>query len=110
FMAGRDIEYERPILLGCGGCDARWTALTAAHCPGCHATFAGATTGFDAHRVNGVCQPPQQVGLRHDRGYWLVAGEKPPGRVLHRSGEVAGGRGDPGGSAGPSGGEVRMAG
>ncbi|CAO5185492.1 conserved hypothetical protein [Frankia sp. AiPs1] len=81
-MAGRDSEYDRPILLACGGCDARWTALTAAHCPTCHATFAGATTGFDAHRVGGTCQPPPQVGLREDRGYWLFGDERPPGRVL----------------------------
>ncbi|MCK9878200.1 MULTISPECIES: hypothetical protein [Frankia] len=82
-MAGRDSEYERPILLACGGCDARWTALTAAHCPTCHTTFASATSGFDAHRVGGTCQPPPQVGLHEDRGYWLLADERAPGRVLH---------------------------
>nr|WP_243407568.1 hypothetical protein [Frankia canadensis] len=84
-MAGRDIDYERPMLISCGGCDVRWTALTAAHCRACHATFAGTTSGFDAHRVNGRCEPPPRVGLREDRGYWLVDGERPPGRTLRAS-------------------------
>ncbi|CAO5235496.1 FDXHR family putative zinc-binding protein [Frankia sp. AgKG'84/4] len=84
-MPGRDSEYERPLLLSCGGCDACWTALTAAHCPTCHATFAGATSGFDAHRVDGACEAPPRVGLREDRGYWLLGAERPPGRILHRA-------------------------
>ena len=60
----------------------RWTALTAAHCPSCHETFAGVSTGFDAHRVDGRCIPPGQAGLRHDGGYWLHGGEQSPGRIL----------------------------
>ncbi|AEH07973.1 MULTISPECIES: hypothetical protein [Protofrankia] len=88
-MAGRDVDYDRPILLGCGRCDVQWTALTAAHCPGCHETFAGVGTGFDAHRVDGRCVPPAQVGLRLDGGYWVAAGERAPGKILrapHHSG------------------------
>ncbi len=81
-MAGRDVDYERPILLGCGRCDARWTAMTAAHCPSCHETFAGASTGFDAHRVGGRCTPPAQAGLRLDGGYWLYGAERSPGKIL----------------------------
>jgi hypothetical protein len=81
-VAGREVDYDRPILLGCGRCDARWTALTAAHCPSCHETFAGASTGFDAHRAGGRCTPPAQVGLHLDGGYWLSGGEQAPGKIL----------------------------
>lgn len=80
-MAGRDVDYDRPMLLGCGRCGARWTSLTAAHCARCHETFAD-SGGFDAHRVDGRCVPPAQVGLQLDSGYWLRSGERPPGKVL----------------------------
>ncbi|WP_462188441.1 MULTISPECIES: FDXHR family putative zinc-binding protein [unclassified Frankia] len=108
-MAGRDNEYERPILLSCGGCDVRWTALTAAHCPSCHETFAGTTTGFDAHRVKGTCLSPERAGLRRDRGYWLSGDEQPPGRIL-RASDRRGGSAGPAGGGGGGGGAVRMAG
>jgi hypothetical protein len=81
-VAGRDVDYDRPILLACGQCDVRWTALTAAHCPSCHETFAGVSTGFDAHRVDGRCTPPAQAGLRLEGGYWLYDGERSPGKIL----------------------------
>ncbi len=84
-MAGRDVDYDRPTLLSCGRCDVRWTALTAAHCPNCHETFAGVNTGFDAHRVDSQCVPPDQVGLRLDGGYWIGGGERSPGRILRAS-------------------------
>ena len=80
-MAGGRVNYDRPILLGCGQCDARWTALTAAHCAGCHRTFA-ALAGFDAHRVDGACVRPETVGLHVEGGYWLESGEKAPGKVM----------------------------
>lgn|GEM_PF-4719814 len=81
-MPGRDGDYDRPILISCGRCDARWTALTAAHCPTCHETFAGAETGFDAHRADGRCVAPAGAGLRPDGGYWLGPGERAPGKII----------------------------
>ncbi|WP_239310667.1 MULTISPECIES: hypothetical protein [unclassified Frankia] len=81
-MAGRDVDYDRPTLLSCGRCGVRWTALSAAHCPSCHETFAGVSTGFDTHRVDGRCAPPDQVGLHRDGGYWLTNGERAPGKLL----------------------------
>jgi hypothetical protein len=81
-LAGRDGDYERPTLISCGHCDARWTALAAAHCPSCHETFAGTETGFDAHRVDGRCVAPASAGLRPDGGYWLGGDERSPGKVI----------------------------
>lgn len=46
----------------CGGCDARWTALTLAHCAACHLTFTG-ITAFDSHRRDGACRTPAEAGL-----------------------------------------------
>lgn len=81
-MAGGRVNYDRPILLGCGQCDARWTALSAAHCAGCHRTFASVDAGFDTHRVAGRCVAPETVGLRVEGGYWLAPGETAPGKVM----------------------------
>lgn len=53
----------------CGGCDATWTALGAAHCaaPNCHRTFAS-TVLFDRHRTaygpRGGCLDPETVRHR----------------------------------------------
>ncbi|ABW11401.1 hypothetical protein MXD62_12995 [Frankia sp. Mgl5] len=80
-MAGRDIDYDRPTLIGCGRCDVRWTALTAAHCPTCHETFVG-YAGFDAHRDSGRCLAPGEAGLRSDGGYWRREDERSPGRLV----------------------------
>lgn len=41
-----------------------------AHCATCHVTFGG-VRGFDAHRVDGACVPPGELGMRaDDRGVW----------------------------------------
>ena len=41
-----------------------------AHCATCHTTFGG-VRGFDAHRVDGACVPPGELGMRPDeRGVW----------------------------------------
>lgn len=49
-------------------CGESWTALTAAHCAGCHRTFSGAGL-FDKHRSargeHGACLNP--ADLRHVR-------------------------------------------
>ncbi len=58
----------------CGGCDARWTGLNAAHCSACHQTFSGIAL-FDMHRVIYACKDPTKVKhcglpLRLDNGVW----------------------------------------
>lgn len=58
----------------CGGCDARWTALGAAHCAGCHRTFSGLRL-FDAHRHargdRGGCTDPETLpGIEYRDGMW----------------------------------------
>ena len=80
-MAGRDIDFDRPILLGCGRCDVRWTSMTAAHCPTCHETFVNCR-GFDLHREGGRCVPPKDAGLHADGGYWCREAEHAPGRLV----------------------------
>ena len=80
-MAGREIDFDRPILLGCGRCDVRWTSLEAAHCPTCHETFVS-VRGFDLHRYRGACVPPKEAGLIPDGGYWRREGERAPGRLV----------------------------
>lgn len=59
----------------CGGCDARWTAMRAAHCSSCHRTFGG-VTGFDTHRRNGRCLTPAKLGMELRDGIW----RQPDGR------------------------------
>lgn len=87
-LPGRDIDYDRPTLIGCGRCDVRWTALTAAHCPTCHETFVGCA-GFDAHRDSGHCLPPGDAGLCADGGYWRRPDERAPGRLLSIPRQIA---------------------
>lgn len=53
-----------PSQITCGGCDASWTALGAAHCAACHTLYA--TPGlFDLHRSqhgeHGACLDPATV-------------------------------------------------
>jgi hypothetical protein len=45
----------------CPGCDVLWAGRKAEHCPACHATFSGTTTG-DRHRVgaHGVTEGPER--------------------------------------------------
>lgn len=44
-------------------CGARWAGSNTTHCGACHAfTFTG-VGAFDAHRKNGRCNPPADVGL-----------------------------------------------
>ena len=46
----------------CSGCDAKWTAMKAAHCAAseCHRTFSTPVL-FDRHRVNGRCVDPETI-------------------------------------------------
>jgi len=54
----------------CGHCPARWSGLSFAHCGACHRTFSS-VTGFDAHRLRGVCVDPAGRGLVIDvHGIW----------------------------------------
>lgn len=64
----------------CGGCPARWTGLTTAHCAGCHRTFGG-IAGFDAHRVRGACTDPRAHGMTDVAGTW----QRPAPTGLHHS-------------------------
>jgi len=49
------------VTITCSGCRAGWTALNAAHCSGCHRTFAGPGL-FDIHRTaEGRCLDPELV-------------------------------------------------
>ena len=62
----RSTSKRPPTFIGCGGCDAKWTGVAAAHCaaPGCHRTFSG-PTAFDKHRVGtgerGRCSDPADL-------------------------------------------------
>jgi hypothetical protein len=58
-------------------CGARWSSLFAAHCASCHLTFAS-VDGYESHQPEGVCVPPESVGLRFDQGYWCRGGERSP--------------------------------
>ncbi|WP_456319985.1 FDXHR family putative zinc-binding protein [Plantactinospora alkalitolerans] len=47
----------------CGGCDARWTGVDAAHCVvGCHRTYADVDS-YEAHLRGGVCLDPKDARL-----------------------------------------------
>lgn len=52
----------------CGGCDAEWTALNAAHCSACHEAFSTVRL-FDLHRSavgeHGSCIAPLAARGRH---------------------------------------------
>lgn len=62
-------------LITCNGCEHTWTAITAAHCSGCHtAPFSGVGL-FDLHRSQygerGHCIDPAEV--RNRAGYRVMA-------------------------------------
>lgn len=42
-----------------------------AHCPTCHRTFGG-VTGFDAHRKDGHCLNPADLGYVERDGVWRL--------------------------------------
>lgn len=67
----------------CGGCPARWTGTSTAHCAGCHHTFSS-VTGFDTHRRQGQCADPATVGLVHNdtRGCWTFPPPDPTKRPI----------------------------
>lgn len=71
---------KTPVLIRCGGCDERWTALNACHCCACHQTF-GTAGLFDLHRSQfgerGACLDPASLttatgapGMRLLAGLW----------------------------------------
>ncbi|AYR02438.1 hypothetical protein SEA_AFFECA_55 [Gordonia phage Affeca] len=60
-------------------CGARWSALGACHCSGCHRTFT-ALTPFDRHRRGDQCLDPATLGLiEHQRSGYTAWGA-PGGR------------------------------
>jgi hypothetical protein len=66
-----DTGTVTPRRITCSGCDAVWTAMSAAHCAGCHRTLAGSTL-FDRHRHargdHGSClDPATLLGPTGDR-------------------------------------------
>lgn len=64
----------------CGGCPNTWTGLAMAHCSACHRTFSG-VSGFDQHRLRGVCVNPAERGLVLDQqvGVWRSPDARPAG-------------------------------
>ncbi len=60
---GTEPARKRQVIT-CSGCDVTWTAASAAHCGGCHRTFATVQL-FDAHRSaegeHGSCLHPDDV-------------------------------------------------
>lgn len=62
--------HRRQELISCGGCPARWTGQSRAHCGACHRTFAGVTY-FDQHRRAFTCVDPAGIeGMREVDGIW----------------------------------------
>lgn len=51
--------------------DCRQPSASQAHCSGCHRTFGGVTY-FDAHRCNGWCLNPADLGLVERDGLWTT--------------------------------------
>lgn len=63
--AAAPVTSNRHPRITCGGCDASWTALGAAHCSGCHRTFSSVGL-FDRHRTaaggeHGSCLDPGRL-------------------------------------------------
>ena len=69
----------------CTTCEASWTGLRIEHCPSCHQTFTGASSG-DMHRVGDHavfegrdrrrCLSVEEMTgkgmVRNDRGHWTT--------------------------------------
>jgi hypothetical protein len=53
-----------PPWITCGGCDARWTGQSVAHCAACHRSFS-VNAHFDLHRSpkgeHGTCLDPATI-------------------------------------------------
>lgn len=62
-MTEETTSKREPTWITCS-CATRWTALTAAHCSGCHRTFSG-VSNFDLHRTvagpHGTCRAPAEI-------------------------------------------------
>ena len=75
----------------CGTCSATWTGLRIEHCPSCHATFTGASSG-DMHRVGDHavfegpdrrrCLSPEEMTEKgmsvNSRAHWTTAHSTEP--------------------------------
>lgn len=48
-------------------CEKRWSGGLTAHCGSCHLTFTG-VRNFDAHRKDGKCRQPTEIGLNIVQG------------------------------------------
>ncbi|GLZ81426.1 hypothetical protein Afil01_62330 [Actinorhabdospora filicis] len=59
----------------CTDCSASWSGMRAAHCAGCHQTFA-TVADFDYHRSgrrSAPCDAPAAIGLAPNaHGYWGI--------------------------------------
>lgn len=72
------------VTYSCGGCSARWSGVSRAHCSACHETFAGAAF-FDRHRRNrgeeGYCLHPSEISkpdMYLVSGLWTSVEEMAP--------------------------------
>lgn len=72
----RLVEVEVPANAFRCSCGEWWTAISAAHCSGCHLTFTS-VSGFTLHRKGGKCSVPADLGMvLADRKYpaWAMPG------------------------------------
>jgi len=86
----------KPSPITCGGCAAKWTAHSWAHCGACHRTFSGVSL-FDLHRSadgdHGTCLDPAtirdktgQPRLVYRDGAWRHPEMSPGARAKLRGG------------------------
>lgn len=71
-------ELSNAIRVNC--CDAVFGGALACHCSACHRTFTS-PSGFTAHRKNGECVDPQDLGMvKADRKWdgWQMPGTYVP--------------------------------
>ena len=74
-------------LAACSGCAALWRGIQRAHCRACHITFDDEVL-FDAHRLTGMCVPPDRLKLVAVGNVWcrLLTGQQAVGGAV-RTGE-----------------------
>jgi hypothetical protein len=68
----RRVVSDRHLLhITCPACAGAWAGSERAHCSACHRTFDDVEL-FDAHRADGRCRCPEELGLISTRnGIWL---------------------------------------
>lgn len=55
----------------CAECKETWTGKNRCHCSGCHRTFGG-VGGFDRHRRDFKCLPPEECGMTLEDNIWVI--------------------------------------